>query len=289
MKNGLKKIRRKAEIIQKTSSYLPSFNEKINSILEVNNISYGKDKNNILDIYYKNDLNDAKTIIFVHGGGWCSYNKDFYRTPLKRISNMNTVVFNCNYALAPEHDIDDMEKDIFKILDYVVENTSKYGGSNKKIILMGDSAGAHLVSLVTSKLFMNKYDDNKYKNNIIGLGLFYGVYNLYDAKNSKFPNIKTFINSIIDVNSSKENMDKISPIYYITKELPKVFITSGEYDRLHKESVNYYNALIKKHVKVEKLFFKKDVISARHSFLNYNYSKACKESLKKFNEFLNNL
>ncbi len=285
----LDKVRRKAEIVQNAAKKIPTFNEKIENVLEINNIKYGEYDNNKLDIYYKNDLKNSNVVIFIHGGGWCSYDKDFYKTPLKKIANMNNLVFNCNYRLAPESTISDMEKDIFKIFDYVIDNCKKYGGSKKNIVLMGDSAGAHLVSLVTNKLFLDKYENNKYKKYIKGLALFYGVYNIYDSKFTKFNNIKTFINSIIDINSTKEEMDNYSPIYYISNKLPKIFIASGENDKLHSESVSYYNALLNHDVKVEKLFINKKIPSARHSFLNLNRSKAFNMSLEALNEFLNNL
>ena len=284
----LDKVRKSAEIIQNTAKRLPSFNEKVEDVLEIKDIKYGEYSENTLDIYYKDKIKHDAIVIFIHGGGWVSYDKDFYTVPLKKIANMNTVVFNCNYRLAPEYGIEDMEKDILKIFDYVKEEYKKYN-VKKKIVLIGDSAGAHLVSLFANKIFLNKYQDNHYKKYIKGLILFYGVYNIYEAKYTKFNNVDTFINSIINIDSSREEMDKISPVYYLSNKIPKTLILSGEIDKLHSESLSYYNVLKNYNIDVDKLFISKKIPSARHSFLNMGRSIACKLALEKVSEFLNNL
>ena len=287
MKSKLEKVKLKADIIQKSASHLPSFNIKIEDVLEVSNVKYDINSSNTLDIYYKENLKSSFVIVYIHGGGWCSYDKSFYKSPLKKIANMNTVVFNCNYGLAPAYMVEDMEHDIFKILDFVKNNAKYYGGDYKKIIMMGDSAGAHLVSLFVSKINSLKYSDNSYKDNIVGLGLFYGVYDLTTVRDSKFTNIDVFINSISDGNIETDKI--LSPVSYINKFLPPIFITSGAIDKLHSQSEAYYKLLVENNIEVYKLFFKKQEISARHSFLNLSKSKACQQSLEVFHEFLMNL
>ena len=135
---------------------------------------------------------------------------------------------------------------------------------------MGDSAGAHLASLVTNKLVIDCYKDNL-KDYIVGNGLFYGVYDLKNIEKTKFHDIDTYIKSIT---KSDRERELYSPITYLSNKIPKVFISSGEIDKLYLESKKYYKLLEKHNIKVEKLFFKKALISGRHSFLNYYNSKA---------------
>ncbi len=278
MDRNIQKIRKKTKIFG--NAFMKVFKDNYDDVDEFLNLKYGRSKYNVLDVYTKKDTEDI-LILYVHGGGWISMDKELYKPALLYLANRGYMVFNINYRLAPEHSIDNMEKDIIHAMKFALKYSNK-----SKIFLMGDSAGAHLVSLVTNKLFMNKYKDSSLKDYIVGNGLFYGVFDLSIVRATHFHDIDIYLSSIV-----KKNKDKViySPISYVNKDIPNTFIASGEIDKLNIESKNYYEKLKENNVNVEAIFYPKSVISAHHSFLNYYKSYACEDSLNKMIDFLHNI
>lgn len=277
MKDNVKNIRVRAKAIGKAYEKIIN-NISYDNVIEENNLKYGRYDSNILDVYKPNKAKKS-IILYIHGGGWISLDKNLYKPILLFLANNGYMVFNINYRLAPEHTVDDMEEDILNAISYAI-NYSK----RDKVYLMGDSAGAHLASLVTNKLLLDKYKDNHLKKNIIGNLLFYGVFDLTNVRDTHFHDIDTYLSSIV-----KKDEDKIkySPVTYINKNIPRVFISSGEVDKLNVKSKEYYNLLKKYDIEVEALIFPKTTLSAHHSFLNYYTSYACRESMKALLNFLN--
>lgn len=277
MKDNVKNIRVRAKAIGKAYEKIIN-NISYDNVIEENNLKYSRYDSNILDVYKPNKAKKS-IILYIHGGGWISLDKNLYKPILLFLANNGYMVFNINYRLAPEHTVDDMEEDILNAISYAI-NYSK----RDKVYLMGDSAGAHLASLVTNKLLLDKYKDNHLKKNIIGNLLFYGVFDLTNVRDTHFHDIDTYLSSIV-----KKDEDKIkySPVTYINKNIPRVFISSGEVDKLNVESKEYYNLLKKYDIEVEALIFPKTTLSAHHSFLNYYTSYACRESMKALLNFLN--
>lgn len=277
MKDNVKNIRVRAKAIGKAYEKIIN-NISYDNVIEENNLKYGRYDSNILDVYKPNKAKKS-IILYIHGGGWISLDKNLYKPILLFLANNGYMVFNINYRLAPEHTVDDMEEDILNAISYAI-NYSK----RDKVYLMGDSAGAHLASLVTNKLLLDKYKDNHLKKYIIGNLLFYGVFDLTNVRDTHFHDIDTYLSSIV-----KKDEDKIkySPVTYINKNIPRVFISSGEVDKLNVESKEYYNLLKKYDIEVEALIFPKTTFSAHHSFLNYYTSYACRESMKRLLNFLN--
>lgn len=277
MKDNVKNIRVRAKAIGKAYEKIIN-NISYDNVIEENNLKYGRYDSNILDVYKPNKAKKS-IILYIHGGGWISLDKNLYKPILLFLANNGYMVFNINYRLAPEHTVDDMEEDILNAISYAI-NYSK----RDKVYLMGDSAGAHLASLVTNKLLLDKYKDNHLKKYIIGNLLFYGVFDLTNVRDTHFHDIDTYLSSIV-----KKDEDKIkySPVTYINKNIPRVFISSGEVDKLNVESKEYYNLLKKYDIEVETLIFPKTTLSAHHSFLNYYTSYACRESMKALLNFLN--
>lgn len=277
MKDNVKNIRVRAKAIGKAYEKIIN-NISYDNVIEENNLKYGRYDSNILDVYKPNKAKKS-IILYIHGGGWISLDKNLYKPILLFLANNGYMVFNINYRLAPEHTVDDMEEDILNAISYAI-NYSK----RDKVYLMGDSAGAHIASLVTNKLLLDKYKDNHLKKNIIGNLLFYGVFDLTNVRDTHFHDIDTYLSSIV-----KKDEDKIkySPVTYINKNIPRVFISSGEVDKLNVKSKEYYNLLKKYDIEVEALIFPKTTLSAHHSFLNYYTSYACRESMKALLNFLN--
>ncbi|MBF0573109.1 MAG: alpha/beta hydrolase [Desulfamplus sp.] len=107
-----------------------------------------------LDIYYTDHPQQNKVILFVPGGAWRQGDKSLYEALGKTLAGYHdfTVVVT-NYRLSSDEGGNaihpDHINDVAKAFSWVKKNISPYGDSSK-IYLFGQSAGAHLVSLLAT-------------------------------------------------------------------------------------------------------------------------------------------
>lgn len=93
----------------------------------------------------------APVILYVHGGGWIKgsrekiYNLDTFAT------QRNWMLVSVQYRPVPRTNIDGQVRDVVRSINWVRKNISRYGGDRKRIVIMGHSAGSHLVSLIAAR------------------------------------------------------------------------------------------------------------------------------------------
>ncbi len=117
------------------------------------NIAYGGDPRQQLDVYIPADARNAPAILMVHGGGWRRGNKQLWRVVKNKVTHWvgrGYVFVSINYPMVPESDPLTEAADVAKALAFVEQHLRSWGGDPHKLILMGHSAGAHLVSLLTA-------------------------------------------------------------------------------------------------------------------------------------------
>ncbi|OUM61530.1 hypothetical protein PIROE2DRAFT_12443 [Piromyces sp. E2] len=119
----------------------------------VRNIKYGGSSAGYLDVYYdENNIKNLKpVIIFLHGGAWITGTKDDYALTGNYFQNEGYVVVHPNYVLFPKGNMEEMVNDVYQAIQWTFKNVKHFGGNNKKITLVGYSAGAHLMALTTLK------------------------------------------------------------------------------------------------------------------------------------------
>lgn len=268
-----------------------NFHKSIKGIKTKKNISYGNKSNfaQKFDVHYpENIMHDKPIIVYFHGGGWTAYSKHIFTTLTRRLAEMGYVVFNCNYRLAPKYKIDDIINDGVMAIKKAKEIAADFAGDSSKIILAGDSAGAHIASMIMAKAASG---DNKYKelyNNIKAMILLYGVFDLLTMLKSGFPNIKTYASASIrgGINNLQE-MEQLSPIKYDLSKFAPCLIASGEIDKLHtSQSQTMYNALKNAGVNAHKVFFNKDEFKAMHSYMIIDGISTNVKTLHEIKKFL---
>ena len=94
-------------------------------------------------------------IVFVHGGGWDSGDKDFraggadvYANVGRYYASRGIAVAVINYGLQPRVTWSQQVDDVRTAVSWVRSRALDYGGQPDHLFLMGHSAGAHLASLV---------------------------------------------------------------------------------------------------------------------------------------------
>ena len=127
--------------------------EQIKSLFDV---QYGEDpQNNIFDFYYPADCDEKlPTILYVHGGGYVAGNKIDINRFVKILTENGYCVVNMEYTKVDGKEHKYLPTPIFEVFELFKflknnEQFSKHIDYNN-IFLAGDSAGAHIVSLVAN-------------------------------------------------------------------------------------------------------------------------------------------
>ncbi len=119
----------------------------------VRDIAYGAAAAQRFDVYLPAGAANAPVIFMVHGGGWRTGDKaagPVVDNKVARWASRGFIVVSTNYRMLPEADVATEAADVVKALAAAQERATSWGGDRNKFILMGHSAGAHLVALIAS-------------------------------------------------------------------------------------------------------------------------------------------
>lgn len=116
-------------------------------------IAYGPDPMQNMDFTPPAKPNGAAPlVVFVHGGAWTQGNKDNatggWKAP--HYTSLGYAFASINYRLVPQVRVEDEAGDVAAALARLIAEADKLGIDRRRIILMGHSAGAHLVALLAT-------------------------------------------------------------------------------------------------------------------------------------------
>ena len=229
--------------------------------------------------YPKKPTLDTSIVLFVPSSTKIFTDKINYSKVCKDISkNTNSIVLGIDYNSSSNSNFNNCKEECYKTIKYLYKELKKNKIKEDKIVLMGDSLGANIITSIINKIkednlniskviltstISDKTDDiEKNKVNVIQLNKF-----------------KDFFDNFIDENSS---------FYYPIDEnnfenYPKVLLFSGAADPLYEKIKNYYEILKKNNVEVELI----KITFADHNILNNNDQDIKDELYKNILEFLN--
>lgn len=114
-------------------------------------ISYGASKDQVYDVWAAQGVEGpAPLVMFVHGGGWTQGSKDTASGPYKAVHypQQGYVYASINYRLVPDVTVEDEAHDVAAALASLLAHAGELGIDPTRVVIMGHSAGAHLVALV---------------------------------------------------------------------------------------------------------------------------------------------
>lgn len=114
-------------------------------------IAYGSDPLQVLDIWRaKGAKGPAPLIVYVHGGGWKRGSKDNATGRFKPVHypEQGYAFASINYRLVPAATVEQQAADVASAVKALVDRAATLDIDRRRIVLMGHSAGAHLVALV---------------------------------------------------------------------------------------------------------------------------------------------
>ena len=210
------------------------------------NILYGGKKIKkwqLLDVYRpKNATNgDASfcklpVIVIVHGGAWVYGDKSVYQFYGMLLAQRGFAVVNYSYRLAPEAKFPASLQDTETVFQWICDNADKYGLDAQNVFAVGDSAGAHLLSLYAAALSNDSYRKNfsfiQKKNLCLrGLALNCGIYDIVTAVNDG-GHTDLFVGALLARGGKSDELKLINGVDYVTKDFPPAFVMSCKGDFL---------------------------------------------------------
>lgn len=119
----------------------------------VRDVAYGAHSAQRFDVYVPKGALGAPVIFLVHGGGWKHGDKKMDAVVENKVAYWSArgfVVMSTNYRMLPEADPLVQAGDVAQAIATAQEQARAWGGDPGKFIVMGHSAGAHLVSLLAA-------------------------------------------------------------------------------------------------------------------------------------------
>lgn len=137
--------------------------------------AYGPGPRNRLDVYAA-DAANAPVLLFLHGGGFVGGDKRgdevFYANVGRYFSAHGFLTILANYRLAPDCAWPSGNEDMAAIMSWIDREAAGYGGDPRRIIAIGQSAGA---AHVAGYLFDPRWDGRSNKS-LRGAALLSGFY-----------------------------------------------------------------------------------------------------------------
>lgn len=127
-------------------------------VQRIADVPYGSDPRQRMDVYVPTGLAAsavrAPVIFMVHGGGWRHGDKAMGRVVQEKVARwvpLGFVLISVNYRLLPDTPVAEQERDVQAALMAAQQRAPQWGADSGRFILMGHSAGAHLVALLNAR------------------------------------------------------------------------------------------------------------------------------------------
>lgn len=134
-------------------------------VQRIADVPYGTDPAQRMDVYVPTSPTTgtnslvasavrAPVIFMVHGGGWRHGDKAMGRVVQEKVNRWvpkGFILISINYRMLPDAPVAVQERDVQAALMAAQQRAGTWGGDPSRFILMGHSAGAHLVALLNAR------------------------------------------------------------------------------------------------------------------------------------------
>ncbi|MGZ8524441.1 MAG: alpha/beta hydrolase [Chitinophagaceae bacterium] len=214
-------------------------------------------------IFNPSHTQDLPILINYHGGGFISpLVQGIEHLLWQEAKTYGAIVFAVDYRVAPEHKFPAAVNDSYNAFKWIAEHGSAFGGDTSRLALIGNSAGANLVAVITQRA-KKEGIANKIKLQILnGIPADCSPQNM-ETSVSYQENAKGYWQTKAACYFAIENYapgqyrnPEVSPI--LTEDmrgLPAAVIINAEFDPLRDDGILYADKLRRNGVKVwEKCF-----------------------------------
>ncbi len=220
-----------------------------------------------LDVFRPDDAGPAlPTVFWVHGGAFIAGEKEPIRDYLRVLASHGFTVVNVEYTHAPEAIYPGPVVQVNQAIAHVIENAVDFHVDPERIVLAGDSAGAHIAAQTAMAIAQPGYADAAglpaavAPGQLAGTVLFSGPYDptTVDYHNDQFG---FFMRTVMWAYSgTKEFLHDEEFLYtslpqHVDREYPPTFVSTGPADPLLAQNEEWAAALKEAGVDVTPLFF----------------------------------
>lgn len=110
-------------------------------------LPYGAHRLQRFDIYAPAQAQQAPVLVFWHGGGWTNGYRQYVRFMAPHVTARGLVLVAPSYRLAPEHPLPAALDDALALLAALPRVLPDWGGSPRRVLLSGHSAGGHIATM----------------------------------------------------------------------------------------------------------------------------------------------
>jgi len=197
----------------------------------------------------------SPVVINIHGGGWNHGVKES-QTGFTTFFKMGFAVANMEYRLTGQATAPAAVEDARCALIYLIKNAKELNIDVNKIVVMGGSSGGHLALMAGLLGNDHRFDGNCPGIDDIKVAAIIDKYGITDVWDWGYgPNItsKSATRWLGDKASDKAFAASVSPLTYVSKNSPPVFIVHGDADPTvpYQQSVDMHKKLKEAGVKTE--------------------------------------
>jgi acetyl esterase/lipase len=209
-----------------------------------------------MDIYLPpQSVSPSPVVINIHGGGWNHGVKES-QTGFSTFFKAGWAVANMEYRLTGQATAPAAVEDARCALIYLNKNAAALNIDPKKIVVMGGSAGGHLALMAGLLGNDHRFDGNCPGVEEIQVAAIINKYGVADVGDWAFgPNIrsKSATNWLGPRANDEAFVRSVSPINYVSKNNPPVFIVHGDADPTvpYQQSVALHKKLLEAGVRTE--------------------------------------
>lgn len=269
-----------ADTVYKPVEYPEGFTSQLNVVY-----TKAKDWEGQMDIYMPpKEKGPSPVVINIHGGGW---NKGVRQsqTGFNTFFKMGYAVANISYRLTGHTTAPAAVEDTRCALIYLIKNAKELNIDVNKIVIMGGSAGGHLALM--GGLLGN---DHRFDGNCPGVENIkvaaivdkYGITDVWDWGYGTNVTSKSATRWLGDKANDKKFAASVSPITYVNKNSPPIFIVHGDADPTvpYQQSVDLHKKLVEAGVKTEFITVKGGLHGKFDKEKNSEVNKAIADFLK---------
>lgn len=224
-------------------------------------LPYGTASSNRLDVFTPTEGGARPTFVWVHGGGFIGGTKDDARPYLQLLAAEGFTTVGVEYTLAPRGRYPRPVHEVAAAVRHVVDRADEFGVDPTRIVLGGDSAGAHISGQLGFAITDAGYADATGlprpipTSSLRSLVLSCGVFDLtigHDAPGMAGWIVRSILWSYGGTRHAVGDpvFGYASLVDHVPTDLPPVYVTAGNEDPLRRHTTRFARALVAAGVEV---------------------------------------
>ncbi|WP_434311366.1 alpha/beta fold hydrolase [Hominifimenecus sp. rT4P-3] len=222
-------------------------------------IHYAKDsKDQVLDVFLPEKDGVWPVVIFVHGGGWYfGGRREECISSIFKIVSQGYAVATVDYRLVPDVYFPFQIHDVKAAIRYLRAHAKELQINTDKLVVWGNSAGAHLAALAGANGDFPALEDlsmgnEQFSSHVDGVLAWYGLYDILSYQTQMkqvFPGTANSSDNsawlMLGADASEEKAKAASPVSYVTKDYPPTLLQHGKTDVLvpYLQSQEFYDRI----------------------------------------------